>query len=99
MKRPGGKENGMTGKCKWLSDDFNEVCTNGDCPACSDFCPAVHHPGICKFMELEHAAWKTDSDRPDKLICPVCDHGFDVWKWDRQFMHFCPNCGNRIKVV
>lgn len=37
--------------------------------------------------------WKMDSDRPDALICSACDHAFDVWKWDHQWMHFCPNCG------
>lgn len=39
--------------CKWLSDDFNEICCNGDCPACADFCPAVDLPGLCRYEERE----------------------------------------------
>ena len=38
-----------------------------------------------------YGQWKTDSDRPDRLICSVCDCGFDMWKHDRH--NFCPNCG------
>ena len=38
-------------RCKWLSDDFSEVCVNGDCPACADFCPCVHYPEICRLAE------------------------------------------------
>ena len=37
--------------CKWLSDDFSEICVNGDCPACADFCPCVRYPEICKYSE------------------------------------------------
>lgn len=40
-------------KCKYLSDDFSEVCVNGDCPVCADFCPVTHYPEICKFAEVE----------------------------------------------
>ena len=42
-------------KCKYLSEDFSEVCTNGDCPVCADFCPVTQHPEICKFAEMEEA--------------------------------------------
>lgn len=37
--------------CKWQSDDFSEVCVNGECPACADFCPCVRYPEICKYAE------------------------------------------------
>lgn len=47
----GGIKSGMT--CKWLSDDFDEICTNGDCPYCADFCPVTEHPEICKFARIE----------------------------------------------
>lgn len=40
-------------KCKWLSDDFSEICTNGDCPYCADFCPVTEYPEICKCAEAE----------------------------------------------
>lgn len=38
--------------------------------------------------------WKTDSDRPDTLICSACGAGYDVWKHDPH--NFCPNCGARM---
>ena len=38
-------------RCKWLSDDFSEICVNGECPACGDFCPCVHYPEICRWAE------------------------------------------------
>lgn len=40
-------------KCKYLSDDFSQVCVNGDCPVCADFCPVTNCPEICKFAEME----------------------------------------------
>lgn len=39
--------------CKWLSDDFMEICCNGDCPACTDFCPTTNFPGLCRYEERE----------------------------------------------
>lgn len=41
----------MTNTCKWISDDFNEICTNADCPACCNWCPTVNYPGLCKYEE------------------------------------------------
>ena len=41
----------MTNTCKWISDDFNEICCNDACPACADFCPAANYPGLCKYEE------------------------------------------------
>ena len=38
-------------KCKWLSDDFSEICVNGDCPYCAGFCPMTEHPEVCKYFE------------------------------------------------
>lgn len=40
-------------KCKYLSDDFSEICTNADCPACGDFCPSLIYQECCKFAEFE----------------------------------------------
>lgn len=39
------------GPCKWLSDDFNEICVNADCPLCADFCPVSDTPGVCRYEE------------------------------------------------
>lgn len=38
-----------------------------------------------------YGEWKTNSDRPDTLICSVCGSGYDMWKHDPH--NFCPNCG------
>lgn len=40
-------------KCKYLSDDFSEVCVNAECPVCADFCPVIDTPGVCRFEERE----------------------------------------------
>lgn len=43
---------------------------------------------------VRHGRWKTNSDRPDTLICSVCKRGFDMWKHDPH--NFCPNCGAKM---
>jgi len=39
--------------CKYLSDDYDERCTNADCPYCTDWCPVTEYPDICKYFEEE----------------------------------------------
>ena len=46
-----------------------------------------------------HGRWGMHSDRPDTLICSICDHAFDVWKHDVERMHYCPNCGAKMDGV
>ena len=46
---------------------------------------------------VRHGQWKTNSDRPDTLICSVCKCGFDMWKHDPH--NFCPNCGAKMDEV
>ena len=46
---------------------------------------------IVDVEPVRHGRWKTNSDRPDTLICSVCKCGFDMWKHDPH--NFCPNCG------
>ena len=41
-----------------------------------------------------HGQWGTHSDRPDSLICSVCNCGFDMWKHDPH--NYCPNCGAKM---
>ena len=36
-------------KCKWMHGD--EVCCNGWCPYCADWCPVTAAPEICKYFE------------------------------------------------
>lgn len=42
----------------------------------------------------KHGRWGTHSDRPDSLICSVCNCGFDMWKHDPH--NYCPNCGAKM---
>ena len=44
-----------------------------------------------------HGRWGTHSDRPDSLICSVCNCGFDMWKHDPH--NYCPNCGAKMDGV
>ena len=43
---------------------------------------------------IRHGRWRTHSDRPDSLICSVCNCGFDMWKHDPH--NYCPNCGAKM---
>lgn len=43
---------------------------------------------------VRHGRWGTHSDRPDSLICSVCNYGFDMWKHDPH--NYCPNCGAKM---
>lgn len=41
-----------TPRCKWLSDtDFDDVCTNDECPLCADYCPVADTPDVCKWED------------------------------------------------
>ena len=44
--------------------------------------------------EVVHGWWGTHSDKPDCLICSVCNCGFDMWKHDPHT--YCPNCGAKM---
>ena len=43
---------------------------------------------------VRHGRWGTHSDRPDSLICSICNCGFDMWKHDPH--NYCPNCGAKM---
>lgn len=49
---------------------------------------------IIEAKPVVHGHWETNSDRPDSLICSVCNCGFDMWKHDSH--NFCPNCGAKM---
>lgn len=49
---------------------------------------------IADVAPVVYGHWETNSDRPDSLICSVCNCGFDMWKHDSH--NFCPNCGARM---
>ena len=56
----------------------------------SEYTPAVD------VAPVRHGKWLTHSDRPDSLICSVCECGFDMWKHDKH--NFCPNCGAKMDL-
>lgn len=37
-------------KCRWYAN-FEDVCTNGECPYRGDTCPTSEHPEVCKHAE------------------------------------------------
>ena len=37
--------------------------------------------------------WLHNSDRPDNLICSVCNSGWDMWRYESKELKYCPNCG------
>lgn len=45
---------------------------------------------------VKHGMWVMNSDFPDRIICTVCNAGFDVWKHDAQHFNYCPNCGAKM---
>ena len=49
---------------------------------------------VADVAPVRHGRWGTHSDRPDSLICSVCNYGFDMWKHDPH--NYCPNCGAKM---
>ena len=45
---------------------------------------------------VKHGKWLHDSDRPDRLICSVCDAGFDMWYYEPKDLPYCPHCGTKM---
>ena len=54
----------------------------------------VHYMPAADVAPVRHGRWKTNSDRPDTLICSICKCGFDMWKHDPH--NYCPNCGAKM---
>lgn len=49
------------------------------------------------IKERKTGKWKTNSDFPDRLICSECSAQLDMWHWEAEQMHYCPNCGARME--
>lgn len=78
------------------------------CKACGSwFVKIKPHEELCDKCEcalyrlsgyvapVVHGQWGMHSDRPDSLICSVCNCGFDMWKHDPH--NYCPNCGAKME--
>lgn len=44
--------------------------------------------------ERSKGVWLHNSDRPDTLICSVCNCGWVMWRYERKELKYCPNCGS-----
>ena len=83
-------------QCRYLSDDFDEICVNGDCPACGDFCPCVHYPEICTYYEQNDAVTCSEGTgkawyrvpREKQTQCDICVH-----------LEKCQSNGNLIEIT
>ena len=56
----------------------------------------IHSEKAADVAQVRHGRWGTHSDRPDSLICSVCNCGFDMWKHDPH--NYCPNCGAKMDL-
>ena len=56
---------------------------------------AIRKIQAADVVPVRHGRWGTHSDRPDSLICSVCNCGFDMWKHDPH--NYCPNCGAKME--
>lgn len=73
------------------------VCLNNpDTLSRSDALFIIDNIEAADVAPVVHGRWAMHSDRPDTLICSICDHAFDVWKHDIDRMHYCPNCGSKM---
>ena len=57
-------------------------------------CRIIDELSPADVAPVRHGRWGTHSDRPDSLICSVCNCGFDMWKHDPH--NFCPNCSAKM---
>ena len=66
------------------------------CRACwvDDTLDYIDSEPAADVAPVRHGRWITHSDRPDSLICSVCECGFDMWKHDQH--NYCPNCGAKM---
>ena len=66
------------------------------CRACwvDDTLDYIDSEPAADVAPVRHGRWGTHSDRPDSLICSVCNYGFDMWKHDPH--NYCPNCGAKM---
>lgn len=59
-----------------------------------DAADCIRYMDAVDVVPVRHGRWGTHSDRPDSLICSVCNCGFDMWKHDPH--NYCPNCGAKM---
>ena len=58
---------------------------------------------ILDYLEQEHCEkqkkgkWMTNSDIPDRFICSCCDSQYNMYFWEQDDMHYCPNCGAEME--
>ena len=63
---------------------------------CDDILNSIENAPAADVAPVRHGRWTTNSNRPDKLICSICNVGFDMWKHDRH--NYCPKCGAKMDL-
>lgn len=58
-------------KCKWYAD-FEDVCTNGECPYRGDVCPTSEYPEVCKYAEKQTEIPQLSAEELAKTL-RLCD--------------------------
>lgn len=59
-----------------------------------DVVQQIDWKALCeKVAERPKGEWLHNSDRPDNLICSVCNCGWDMWRYESKELKYCPNCG------
>lgn len=78
--------------------DWSVCLNNPETLSRSDAMFVIDNTEAADVAPVVHGRWGMHSDRPDTLICSICDHAFDVWKHDVERMHYCPNCGAKMNA-
>ena len=80
-------------RIKFAGDIFNSLVNDAgwDIDTAASFLNKIPDEEV---QDPKHGEWETCSDRPDRLICSVCNCGFDMWKHDRH--NYCPSCGAKM---
>ena len=81
-------------RIKWLEKDAHDQYSLGLFHGCEYDADLINEPPAADVALVRHGRWGTHSDRPDSLICSVCNCGFDMWKHDPH--NYCPNCGAKM---
>ena len=47
--------------------------------------------------KIKQGEWIHNSDRPDTLVCSICNCGWDMWRYESKELKYCPNCGSDMR--
>lgn len=76
-----------------LESLLDEMCMTG---YQSTAMSAIKRLPTADVAPVRHGRWIMSSDRPDTIICTLCDTAFDVWKHESKDFFYCPHCGCKM---